>query len=380
MKALFSMKTQAAALAAGAAFALGSAAHAQELPGTMVWSSYGPGSTGYAEASAMADAFGREFGTTIRILPSGSAVGRLEPLLRGRADFSFLATEAFFASEGTQDFAARRWGPQGKLRVLAGRPESAGLATAADANIRTLEDMKGKRLAIPAGNPSINVRCNAILSFVGYTLDDVDDVVFPDYSSAARAVAENRADAICTTTAPSVIYELAESPRGLHWVPLPPDNEEGWARLQQVAPIFAPAPATVGANLSEEEPVDMLAYRYPVITALEDTSADKVYAMMKAMDEAYDLYKDTTPVMSRWALDTAATPPIDAPFHEGAIRYLEEKGLWTEEFQAWQEQRLARLHALEAAWEEAVAEGEGTDDDEFAEIWERHRTRALESL
>ncbi len=53
------------------------------------------GSAGYAEASAIADAFGRQFGTKIRIQPSGSGIGRLQPLLLGRADYGFLATETY---------------------------------------------------------------------------------------------------------------------------------------------------------------------------------------------------------------------------------------------------------------------------------------------
>ena len=48
--------------------------------------------------------------------------------------------------------------------------------------------------------------------------------------------------------------------------------------------------------------------------------------------------------------------------------------------QAWNDQRLARLNALKSAWKEAVAEGEGKDEDAFAEIWQKHRQDALDSL
>ena len=66
----------------------GAGVSAQELPNTMVWTSYDVGSAGYAEASAIADAFGKEFGTRVRIQPSGSGIGRLQPLLQGRADYA----------------------------------------------------------------------------------------------------------------------------------------------------------------------------------------------------------------------------------------------------------------------------------------------------
>lgn len=367
----------AAALGASLMFA-GSAA-AQELPDTMTWSSYDVGSAGYAEASAIADAFGKKYGTRIRIQPSGSAIGRLQPLLSGRADYAFLATETFFAAEGIHDFSTRRWGPQ-DLRAVAGRPSSFGIFTAADANIKTLEDLKGSRFAYVAGNPSINVKCDAFLAFVGLTRDDVEAIMFPTYANTMSSLARGEADASCTTTTPSHVYELAESPRGIRWLNVPQDDAEGWKRLREVAPFFQPYTETVGAGISEENPVNIFAYRYPVLTVRGDMDEDAVYNYIKALDETYGLYKDATAVMHRWDLEEAGTPAIDVPFHPGAIRYLEEKGIWTEEHQAWNDQRLARLNALRDAWKDAVAEGEDKSDEEFAEIWEEHRNQALQSL
>lgn len=366
-------------LAAAALVTLGAVAQGQELPDTMIWTSYDVGSAGYAEASAIADAFGKQYGTRVRIQPSGSSIGRLQPVTGGQASYGFLATEAFFAAEGVYDFAARRWGPQ-DLRALAGRPSSFGMPTAADANIRKIADVKGKRVAFVAGNPSVNVKCDGVLAFAGLTRDDVEAIMFPTYGAAMSALAQGQADASCTTTTPSQMYELAESPRGIHWVELPPDDKEGWARMQGLAPFFKPYKETVGAGISEDKPVNMLAYRYPVLVTLASTSADEVYAMMKALDETYDMYKNATAVMPRWNMEEAGTPPIDVPFHKGAVRYLKEKGIWTDENEAWNNKRLERLNALKAAWEEAVAEGANLSDEEFAALWEKRRQEALASL
>ncbi|MEP1214184.1 MAG: TAXI family TRAP transporter solute-binding subunit [Marinobacter sp.] len=349
------------------------------LPDTMTWSSYDVGSAGYAEASAIADAFGRKYGTRIRIQPSGSAIGRLQPLLSDRATVGFLATETFFAAEGVYDFSTRQWGPQ-DLRALAGRPSSIGIFTAKDAGIETLEDLEGKRFAYVAGNPSINVKCNAFLAFAGLTEDDLEAVVFPTYASAMSSLARGEADASCTTTTPSHVYELAESPRGIRWLNMDPDDQESWAKVNEVAPFFAPFRETIGAGISEENPVDIMAYRYPVMAVKAEMDADTAYNMLKAVDQAYPMYKDATAAMPRWELTKSGVPAIDVPFHEGAIRYLKEKGIWTEEHQAWNDDRTERLNALLEAWPKAVAEGEGKSDEEFAEIWEKHRQQALNSL
>ena len=373
-------RTAAASAVLAAGCALGaSGALAQDLPDTMTWSSYDVGSAGYAEASAMADAFGKEYGTRIRIQPSGSAIGRLQPLLQERADYSFLATETFFATEGLYDFADPRWGPQ-DLRVVAGRPSSFGMPTAEDADIRELADVEGKRVAYVAGNPSVNVKCDALLAFAGLTRDDVDARMFPTYGAAMSSLAQGQADATCTTTTPSQMYELAESPRGIYWVPLPASDEKGWKRVTEVAPFFKPYEETVGAGISEDDPVPLMAYRYPVLTVRADMSEQAVYDFTKAMDDTFGMYKDATSVMPRWKLSESGTPPIDAPFHPGAIKYLKEKGIWTDDMQEWNDKRLARLEALQAAWQETKEEAGDKTGEDFQAVWEDKRQAALDAL
>ncbi|QKS26770.1 TAXI family TRAP transporter solute-binding subunit [Vreelandella titanicae] len=352
---------------------------ANDLPSTMMWGSYDVGSSGYAEASAIADAFGREFDSRIRIQPSSTAVGRLQPLVNGRTDYAFLATEAFFAAEGIHNFADRGWGPQ-DLRALAGRPTSGSLVTAADANIRQISDVKGKRVAYVAGNPSINIKIDAILAFAGLTRDDVEAITFPTYSAAMSSLSEGRADATFNNPTPSPMYELAESPRGIHWIEIPPNDSDGWQQMAEVAPIFSPYVESVGAGLSEENPVDMVAYRYPMVVTRSDLSEDEAYAFTKALDETYDLYKDATAVMNRWEIEQAGQPPLDVPFHNGAIRYLEEKGIWTEEHQAWNDARKERLDALLVAWEQTLDESAELSENDFQALWEKRRAKALQSL
>ena len=354
-------------------------ASAQKLPDSMTWTAYDVGSAGYAEASSIADAFGKKFNTRIRIQPSGSSIGRLQPILQGRADYGFLSTEIWFATEGTEDFAARRWGPQ-NLRVLAGRAAAFGMPTAADANIREIKDLKGKRLAYVAGNPSLNVKCDAYIAFGGLTRSDVDAIVFPTYAAAMGSMAAGKSDATCTTPTTSQLYELESSPRGIHWVGVSPDDKKNWDRMNAIAPFFAPYSESVGAGLSKEKPAQVMSYRYPMLVTREDVSADDVYAFMKAMDQTFDMYKNATQVMPRWNLDAAGTPPIDAPFHEGAVRYLKERGTWTPAYEAWNQSRIKRLDALIAEWAVVKAEGKNLSDEDFAKLWESRRNKTLSLL
>ena len=353
-------------------------AQSDGLPRTMVWTAYDLGASGYAEASAIADAFGREYGMRVRIQPSGSAIGRLQPILNKRADIGFLGNEAFFATEGLFDFATPRFGPQ-DLRVLMGKVNSFGMAVAADAGIETVADVEGKRVAYPAANPSSSLKCDAMLAFAGLTRDDVEVVTFPTYAATMASLSENKADVTCTVTATGQMYELAEA-RGIKWLDLDPNDEAGWERLNNVAPLFKPVSETQGAGLSEDKPAQLMAYRYPVLTVRAGMDDDTAYAVTKALDETYGIYKNATATAPRYAIKDAAVPPIDAPFHPGAIRYLKEIGVWNDDAAQWNEARLARLNALRTAWQDMVSENSDLDEDAFADLWSERREKALAEL
>lgn len=349
------------------------------LPDTMFFTSYPVGSAGHAEASAIANAFGKKYGTRVRILPASSTIGRVQPVVSGRVDYGFNGSASYFASEGLYDFADRDWGPQ-NLRTLAGRPSGFGMVTAADAGIRSIADAKGKRIAYVAGNPSLNLLCDAVLAFAGLTRDDIELIRFPSYSATMTAPAQGKADATCTTTTPSQMYELAESPHGIHWVDMPPNDKKGWKRAKEIAPFIQPFAETKGAGVSEDDPGHMFAYRYPTLTTQPNRSADEVYAFMKALDETYGMYKNATDLISRWDFKTSGTIPANLPFHDGAIRYLKEIGVWNDDYQAWNDARVARLNALMQAWDRALAEGEGVSDEAFSGIWKTYREKALADL
>ena len=120
-----------------------------------------------------------------------------------------------------------------------------------------------------------------------------------------------------------------------------------------------------------------MGYRYPIIATYANTSADEVYSLVKAIDESMDLIKNITGSSKNWAPDISGKPPADAPWHDGAIKYLKEKGIWTAEHQAWQDKRLARLKKLQAGWVDAQKTFKGEGDEAWVKHWENYRVKTL---
>jgi TRAP transporter TAXI family solute receptor len=171
------MKSLKSAMVAGlacAVFMLASTADAAEFPRKTTWTAYGTTSSGYAQTMAIGNMLEKHFGTEMRVVPGQSEFSRLEPLRDDEADFCACGIGSYFGQEGAFGFATKDWGPQ-PIRLIMTNLGSFGLslATAKDANIKTIADLKGKRVSWVRGGHALNWNVSAYLAFAGLTWDDV---------------------------------------------------------------------------------------------------------------------------------------------------------------------------------------------------------------
>lgn len=328
------------------------------LPKQMAWSTFGVGSSTYVQAAGIADALTTEFGTKVRILPSDTSVGRIQGVVNGEVDYTVTADGAYFASYGLYDFANLDLGPQDNIRTLLARPGSTTAVTTNQTGIETPKDFKGKRLAWIPGSTSVNIKAVACLVYAGYTLDDVTIVAAPSYSAAVDLVKNGDADWMIGQVTAAHWHEFESMGIGVKFVEFPAADKEGWERLQKVTPWLYPGTAEEGVGFNT--PIEIPNYVNPLFVTTTDKSVDEVYNLVKAIDETYDLYKDIDPMMPAWRIDMASGVPVQCPYHEGAIKYFKEKGLWTEEHETWNNNYLNELKEVQKAWgpfkEKAVAE------------------------
>lgn len=351
------------------------------LPKTMIWTAYDVGTTAYLLPAGIAATLSRQYDCKIRIMPSSTGVGRLIPLKTKKAKCAFLGNETFFAVEGLYEFIAYEWGPQ-DLRVILGRENSLTFVCTKTSGIKTVSDLKGKRVSYIPGNPSVNVKAEGMLAFAGLTWNDVIRVEFPSWTAQMEALIEGKTDASACTTDSEFLHRIASSPRGLYRPPFPPDDRSGWKRVQKICPFLYPAKAFIGPEITKDNPVDAAGYRFPIIAVYADEDPEFVYNLIKAFDSSYPLYKDSHPAMPYWKIEEAGLPPSDAPFHPGAIKYLKEKNIWKTEHDAWNNKRMHHIKRLQELWEDVVrkAEAEKIGTTKLSEFWLKQRAKALETL
>jgi TRAP transporter TAXI family solute receptor len=378
LKAKISRTTLSAALLACLVWAGGAQAE-EKLPDTIAWTAYGVGSSGYNQSVAIGSALKNKRGVDLRVLPGKNDVARQVPLREGKVDFSATGVGAsFMAQEGVFDFAAKDWGPQAVRMLMTSNGNSnLTIGVAADTGVKTLGDLKGKRVAWVVGSPALNENVGALLHFAGLAWDDVEKVEFPGFGASWDGIINGQADAAFASTTSGKAYQLEASPRGLYWPPLPHDDKEGWKRLNEVAPFFVPNNASIGAGLSEEHKHEGAAYPYPILIAYPDKDADFVYAMTKAMVELYPDYKGAAPGIDGWALERQIFDWV-VPYHEGAIRYFKEIGVWNDAYQAHNDRLVERQRVLKETWDQTMAQ-DIADEEAFKAAWLEARAKALEA-
>jgi TRAP transporter TAXI family solute receptor len=283
---------------------------------------------------------------------------------------------SFMAQEGVFEFGAENWGPQ-PIRVLMANNGGAinlAVGVAGDLGIETYADLKGKRVAYVVGAPALNVNTAAYLAYGGLTWDDVEIVEFGGFGASWTGLIEGQVDAAFASTNSGKAYEAEAGPRGLFWPPIDPANTDGIAAMKEIAPFFQVNLATVGATIDGTDGYQGAGYAYPVLTAMASTDTDLVYNMTKAMVELFPQYDGNAPGIGGWALDKQNMQWV-VPHHEGAIRYFQEAGLWTDADQAHNDSLIARQEALAAAWEALKAEA----PSDWEAAWADARRNALEA-
>jgi TRAP transporter TAXI family solute receptor len=359
--------------------ALTGAAYAQDikLPPTMTMTAYDTGTAGFNITVAIGKMMKDKYSSDVRVLPAGNDVARLAPLRAGRAITSGMGSGVYFAQEGVFEFGAREWGPQPVQITLTTVDCNGGnLGVAGDIGVKTMADLKGKRVGFVVGSPALNQNALAMLAFANLTEKDVKIVEFASYGAMWKGVVNNDVDAAFGTTITGPAKELETSPRGIVWPPLPHNDEAGWARVKKVGPYFTKLTATCGAGISKDKPIQMGNYPYPIYTVYAKQPVDQVYSLTKAMLVGYDAYKDSAPgAMGMEAKQQTKNWVV--PVHAGAVKALKEAGAWSDEQEKYNNDLLKRQGVLAAAWTEFTKNNPPSDDGKFTEAWLNARKAAL---
>jgi len=336
---------------------------------------------GLAATTAWTSVMSAETGMSIRIVPEVSPMLRFKWLGQGRffsvAEASTVVKDVIESPKG---FNARDGGPF-QLRVLWSYSKSdAGFIVRGDSDIKTVYDIKpGTKFVDLAFYPGYRDGFPAaLLAWAGVDPEDIEWVPGGSFGACIRFITGGQAD-VCLAFPPSPdVMEAAASPHGIRWLDLPYDEDPEGAK--KFIDIERTSALGVMFGSPEASGVRGVVGITPVITRA-DADLELVYNMAKWLDENYDLYKEThvwTQYMTRDNLmDIMATWFL--PAHDGLVKYLKEKGLWTAAHDVRQAQNIAFVTSYVDAFQEAIemADDQGimvdAENEEWIELWENYK-------
>ncbi|MFH1169699.1 MAG: TAXI family TRAP transporter solute-binding subunit, partial [Chloroflexota bacterium] len=320
-------------------------------PKSMNWTSQSTTSVGFPSLVAVADAVSEATGVAIKVVAAGTGLDRAATMRAKESITEFAnAADAFCWQTGELDLELDGWGPQIGRELWLGGPFSQGFVTQADSGIKTIQDIRGRKVTSYPSYPLVQRYHDSFLAFGGLTWEDVKPIPFASAGQAWSALVAGTVECGFLSQESASAYELEASPHGIYWIPFPASDTEGWKRLQGQCPFFFPLTVTTGPGASPANPVEIYGYVFQEIAyaSMDDNLA---YWLVKTKTENYDKFKDKHVYSATFTLENAVkVDRASLPFHPGAIKYYKEVGVWGAKEDAWQAKKLAEEQQFIAAW------------------------------
>ncbi len=225
---------------------------------------------------------------------------------------------AYFAYNGGREFGDKKYP---NIRgVMAGHTSTMHFIVRSKSGIKSLADLRGKKVALSApGSPSAYI-AEAALEAYGLTKKDYKPTLLT-YAEQADALRDDTIDMACIFA--GVPASAALDISTTHDVTFLSVGKEEIKNVVKKHPYWTAGMIKGGTYKGQTADIATLNSPAMLITS-DDVEADVVYAVAKAIMEHTPELKAVHPQGAEWDLADAAEG-VAIPFHPGAAKYLTEK-------------------------------------------------------
>ena len=260
-------------------------------------------------------------GVRTSVQATKASAENLNLLQRGRAELAFTLGDALAdAWNGNEEagFAQKL----DKLRgVAAIYSNYVHFVARADSGIKSIADLKGKRVSVGAPKSGTELNARALLNANGIEYSDFSKVEYLPYAESAQLIQNNQIDATLLSSGLGVaaIRELAASTA----VVIVPITEAQIKKIGQ--PVYQVGTIPAGTYNGQDTDVTTVAINNYLVTH-SGVPEDVVYKMTKAM------YTHLDALVAAHSAAKAIDPKkalngMPLPLHPGAAKYYKEVGL-----------------------------------------------------
>ena len=280
----------------------------------------GTAGTYYPIGGAIAEVLNKEIpGMSASAQSTGASVANINMLGDGEIDLATVQNDiAYYAAHGTEMFKDKK--VDGLQGIASLYPETCQFVTLKSSGIKSLAELKGKRVAVGAVGSGVEANVRQILAAYGVSYDDID-AKFLSFAEGASALKDGNVDvAVLTAGYPTASVQdiAAQNPVRL----LPVEGKAADALIAQY-PFYTKTviPAGTYAGFDEEVPsVAVMA----MLVAGPTVNDDLGYCVAKAIFSNLDRLQAAHAVGKQIAKDTAKTG-MSLPMNAGAEKYFSGK-------------------------------------------------------
>ena len=279
------------------------------------------GGTYYPVGSAMAKIWTDHIeGLKASAQSSGGTMNNIQLLADGEAEAAFADGLYYDAYNGLKNYEGK---PQTFLRAAVPLyPEAIHLLAARDSGIKTLQDLKGKRVAVGAVGGSTMLTSFQLIRLAG--MNPETDIIPENlgHADVVAAFADKRIDASITIGAIGIASAVEPTTLGTAYLVSIPQDVVG--QICKETPYFSPMTIPAETYKNQAEPIET--FSSPNILAVHEKLDDAlVYQMTKAL---FEHKEDLVAVSARMsAMNPEAIAHAGIPVHPGALRYYKETGV-----------------------------------------------------
>jgi len=276
----------------------------------------------YPLGVALSQVYGKAIpGAKTSVQATKASAENLNLLQAGRGEIGFTLGDALSdAWKGDEEAGFKT--PLKKLRGLAAiYPNYIQIVASADSGIKTLADLKGKRISVGAPKSGTELNARAIFKAAGMSYKDFSKVEYLPFGESVELMKNRQLDATLQSAGLGVasLRDLATAVK-IVVVPVP-------AEVVAKVGDAAYQPGVIPAKTYEGQTADVpTAAVQNFLVTHEGVPADTVYKMTKSMFENLDqLHAAHAAAKAIRKEDAAKNMPL--PLHPGAEKYYREVGL-----------------------------------------------------
>ncbi len=278
------------------------------------------------------------------VQPLGGPKLWLPLMMQGKCDFANQSAPDIlnaFLGRG----AYMKMGPQPIRTVAAGHEYMFMFWTIPSKGIKTIADLKGKVVYYKfKANPMFTDMAKYQLASAGLSLKDLKaGLSFSSIKEAVRGLIEGRVDAILYPVVPGAVMQVNEAKGECLFIHLT-KKQARFVATHMPGYTIEDIPANDPRFRNKSAVPNAICYQNAMFTRA-NMDLNIVYEVVKAIFDHSKEFADTHPVAKYWSLEYRPVT-LAVPYHEGAIKYFKEKGLWTKEAEMYQKKLLKEQQVL----------------------------------